>query len=94
MEQIGNPNKPPRPNSYLALAIISTVVCCLPLGIISIINATKVNSAYEDGNYALAESASKSAKTWGLVSIGLGVLVYGGVMVLYGVGIMAAIANG
>ncbi len=67
-------NKPKRPNSYLALAIISTIICCLPLGVVSIIYATKVNSAYEDGNYELAEKSSKNAKTWGLVSIGVGVV--------------------
>ena len=43
-------NKPQRPNSYLALAIISTILCCLPTGIVSIIYATKVNSLYQDTN--------------------------------------------
>ena len=72
-------NKPTRPSSYLALAIISTILCCLPTGIVSIIYATKVNSAYEDGKYEEANRASKNAKTWGLVSIGLaffGIIIY------------------
>lgn len=67
-------NKPPRPSSYLALAIVSTILCCLPTGIVSIIYATKVNSAYEDGRYD-ANRASKNAKTWGLISIGAAALV-------------------
>ena len=67
-------NKPPRPNSYLALAIVSTVLCCLPAGIVSIVYATKVNSAYADGNYEEANNASKNAKTWGLISIGVAAL--------------------
>lgn len=58
MEQI----KPTRPDSYLALAIISTILCCLPTGIVSIIYATKVNSLYEDGNYDEAVRASKNPK--------------------------------
>lgn len=69
MEQIGNSNKPPRPNNYLALAIISAVTCCIPLGIVSIIHSSKVDSAYNDGDYALAELSSKKAKNWGIASI-------------------------
>jgi uncharacterized membrane protein len=61
--------KPQRPSSYLALAIISTILCCLPAGIVSIVYATKVNSLYEDGKYDEADRASKNAKTWGIVSI-------------------------
>jgi uncharacterized membrane protein len=61
--------RPSRPNSYLALAIISTILCCLPAGIVSIIYSTKVNSLYEDGKYDEAMSASRNAKTWGIVSV-------------------------
>ncbi|MTE25917.1 CD225/dispanin family protein [Winogradskyella ouciana] len=86
--------KPQRPNSYLALAIISTILCCLPTGIVSIIYATQVNSAYEDGNYTKAVSASKNAKTWGIVSIvlaALGWLVY---ILIFGLAFLGAAANG
>jgi len=87
-------NKPSRPNSYLALAIISTVLCCLPTGIVSIIYATKVNSHYEDGNYAEAERASKNAKTWGIVSIVGGVLVWVLSVILFGAAFLAAVESG
>jgi len=90
MEQI----KPPRPDSYLALAIISTIICCLPLGIVSIIYATKVNSLYADGNYDEAIRASKNAKTWGLVSVGVavvGLLIY---ILIFGVAIFGALSSG
>lgn len=63
--------KPTRPDSYLALAIISTILCCLPAGIVSIIYSTKVNSLYADGKYDEALSASRNAKTWGIVSVAL-----------------------
>ena len=36
----------PRPNNYLALAIFTTVCCCLPAGIYAIIRAMKVNDYY------------------------------------------------
>ena len=86
--------KPQRPNSYLALAIISTILCCLPTGIVSIIYATQVNSAYEDGNYDKALSASKNAKTWGIVSIvvaAVGWIVY---VLIFGLAFLGAAANG
>ena len=90
MEQI----KPPRPNSYLALAIISTILCCLPLGIVSIVYATKVNSLYEDGKYDEATSASKNAKTWGLVSVGVAIIGFILYFLIFGVAFLGAISNG
>jgi hypothetical protein len=54
--------KPQRPSSYLALAIISTILCSLPAGIVSIVYATKVNSLYEDGKYDEADRASKTQR--------------------------------
>ncbi|UJH66870.1 CD225/dispanin family protein [Allomuricauda sp. SCSIO 65647] len=62
-------NHRPKPNDYLALAIISTILCCPPTGIVSIIYATKVSDAYYRGAYEEAERASKSAKLWGLAGI-------------------------
>lgn len=90
MEQI----KPTRPNSYLALSIISTILCCLPTGIVSIIYATKVNSSYEDGNYDDANKASKNAKTWGLVSIGVAVVGWLIYILIFGVALFGAMSNG
>jgi len=86
-------NKPQRPGSYLALAIISTILCCLPTGIVSIIYATKVNSLYEDGNYSEAIKASKNAKTWGLVSIGIAVLGWVLYILIFGIAMFGAIAS-
>ena len=61
----------PRPSNYLAIAIIGTLLCCIP-GIVSIVYAAKVNGLYADGKYEQAQSASKNAKTWGIVAIVLG----------------------
>ncbi|WP_299228772.1 CD225/dispanin family protein [uncultured Psychroserpens sp.] len=87
-------NKPQRPNSYLALAIISTILCCLPFGIVSIIYATKVNSLFEDGKYDEAEKASKNAKTWGLVSIGVAVVGWILYLLIFGVAFLGALGSG
>jgi len=86
--------KPQRPNNYLALAIISTILCCLPAGIVSIVYATQVNSAYDDGNYNKALSASKNAKTWGIVSIVIaaaGWLIY---VLFFGLAFIGLAASG
>ncbi len=87
-------NKPSRPNSYLALAIISTILCCLPTGIVSIIYSTKVNSLYEDGKYDEAERSSKNAKTWGIVSIAVAVLGWILYILIFGAAFLAAISDG
>ena len=60
--------KPPMPDNYLVFAILTTVLCCLPLGIVSIINATKVSSAYAMGDYTGAQKASSDAKKWAIWS--------------------------
>ena len=86
--------KPPRPNSYLALAIISTILCCLPLGIVSIVYATKVNSSYEDGNFDDAIRASKNAKTWGIASVAVAAVGWLLYMLIFGIAFFGALSNG
>ena len=39
----GNQNRPLKPESYLVWAILSTVCCCLPFGVVSIVYASKVD---------------------------------------------------
>lgn len=64
-------NGQPKPDTHLAKAIISTILCCLPLGIVSIIYSTKVDSLYALGDYEGAINASKKANKWGNWSIGV-----------------------
>ena len=40
----GQPQKPINGTTYLIFAIISTILCCLPLGIVAIVYASKINS--------------------------------------------------
>lgn len=72
-----NPQAPqPMPENYLVWAILTTLLCCLPLGIVSIINATKVSSAYTAGDYAGAQKASEDAKKWAMWSAIGGVIFW------------------
>ncbi len=59
---------PPCPPTRLVWGILTTLFCCLPFGIVSIVYASGVNSAYAMGNYAEARRKSKAAGTWALVS--------------------------
>lgn len=52
------------PKSYLTESILATLFCCLPLGVIGIISASKVESLYNQGRYAEAEYASADARRW------------------------------
>ena len=68
--QINNQgNVPAKPNNYLALSIITTVMCCMPLGVVSLIKSTKVDGLYHEGKYQEAEETSKSAKNWAMAGI-------------------------
>ncbi|MCM1452399.1 MAG: CD225/dispanin family protein [Clostridium sp.] len=67
--QYGQPYYPPRkPNTYLVWAILTTVLCCLPFGIVSIVKSTQVDSNWNAGNYDEAYRASDAAKKWAIIS--------------------------
>lgn len=50
-----------RPSNNLLWAILSTLFCCLPLGIMSIISAAKVDGLYNDGKFSEARMESSKA---------------------------------
>ncbi len=78
-----------RPKNYLVESILITLFCCLPLGIVAIINATKVNSAFDTGNHAEAQKASENAKKWmkyGLIAGVVGIVLYVVLVLVLGVG--------
>ncbi|MDR1882222.1 MAG: CD225/dispanin family protein [Prevotella sp.] len=53
-----------KPDNFLVWAILGTVFCCLPFGIASIVNASKVDSRWYAGDYAGAEKAARQARIW------------------------------
>lgn len=70
-----NNQLPPKPDSYLWLAILTTVCCCLPCGIYAIVKSAGVGSAYNAGMYDLAVASAEEAKKWSLIGIGIGVAI-------------------
>ena len=63
----GQPQKPINGTTYLIFAIISTLLCCLPLGIVAIVYASKINSLQRNGDYAGAQNAAKKAKMFTII---------------------------
>ncbi|HVQ83463.1 MAG TPA: CD225/dispanin family protein [Mycobacterium sp.] len=64
------------PDNYLVWAILCTVLCCLPLGVVSIVYSTKVSGLWAQGRYAEAQSASDSAKKWAIIGAVVGAVTY------------------
>jgi hypothetical protein len=60
--------------TYLVPAILSTLFCCLPFGVPAIVYAAQVSSKQSAGDIAGAQTASKNAKTWCWVAVGVGVI--------------------
>lgn len=65
--------QPPCPDNHMVGAILSTICCCLPFGIVAIIKASQVNSLYLQGQYVRAAEAQK----WTTISVILGILSMG-----------------
>ena len=63
------------PDNYLVWAILCTVLCCLPLGIVSIVYSTKVSGLWSQGRYAEAQAAADNAKKWAIISAVVGAVV-------------------
>jgi hypothetical protein len=78
----------PLPN-YLVQAILATLFCCWPLGIVAIVKAANVNSINQRGTYAEALAASAEAKKWCWITFGCGLVA----IVLYAAAMIIAAAN-
>lgn len=72
---------------WLWQSIVATLLCCLPVGIVAIVRSTQARSALDVGNGPLAQRRASEARTWTLVSVGLGLIGY----VLY-FGVMGTMA--
>ena len=96
------PNQPPPPGGYggapaggqppannLVWGILTTLFCCLPLGVASIVFAAQVNGKWAAGDYAGAqESADKARKfaMWGAIAGVIVIVLYVILIVIVGVG--------
>ncbi|MDQ7808216.1 CD225/dispanin family protein [Amycolatopsis sp. A133] len=73
------PNYGPPPENNLVWAILSTVLCCLPLGIVAIVKANQVHTLWFQGFHAEAQKAAADARKWAMwsaISVGILLLLY------------------
>lgn len=70
--QAGYGGVPQKVDTWLWQSIVATLLCCLPVGVVGIVFAAQANSALSSGNYTEATAKARQAKTWTLVSVGLG----------------------
>lgn len=65
-----------KPDNHMVWAILCTLFCCLPLGIVSIINAAKVDGLYRAGDYQGAQNAADNAKQYAQYGLIFGIVVF------------------
>jgi Interferon-induced transmembrane protein len=75
--------------NQMAWAILTTLFCCLPLGIVSIVYAAQVDGKRAAGDIEGARTASQKAGFWAIASaasvfvlVALWILFFGGVAML------------
>lgn len=78
------------PPNYLVWAILSTIFCCLPFGVASIVFAAQVNSKWAAGDAAGAQDSSAKAKKFAIWAAIAGVVVG----VIYGILLAAGVMSG
>jgi hypothetical protein len=61
--------------TYLWQSIVVTVLCCLPAGVVAIVNASRVQSRQQMGDIQGALDASRRARTWCIVSLVVGLVL-------------------
>jgi hypothetical protein len=83
--------------NHLVWAILSTLFCCLPLGIVSIVYASQVDGKRAAGDIAGAREASVKAKFWAMLSAGLALipitLYLAFVLFLGGLGVLGGLSG-
>jgi hypothetical protein len=80
---MGGGQKPPK--TWLTESILATILCCLPLGIVGILNATKVEAKFNAGDIEGAMKASADAAKWTKIAA-----IAGGAVLLIYIIMMAA----
>ena len=56
------------PPTYMVWAVIATLCCCLPTGVVALIYASKVSPLWQRGDYLGSRRASERAGWWVIIS--------------------------
>ena len=87
-DQQSSVGKPINGTPYLIFSILTTLCCCLPLGIAAIVFSSKINALQNSGDYAGAQSAAKKAKILCIVG------AIGGLIASVGMGVAGTLGSG
>jgi hypothetical protein len=82
------------PKNWLVESILVTLLCCLPFGIVGIINATKVESLWNAGQRNEALKASQEAAKWVKIAFFSGIVVIGLYLLMMVFGVLTSIGLG
>lgn len=74
-------------------AILATVLCCLPLGIVAIIKSTQVSGLWAQGRYDEAHKSAADAKKYSMWGAIAGVVVIVVYVILALIGGMASVGT-
>ena len=81
------------PDNYLVWAILVTVLCCLPFGIVSLVYSNKVAGLWSQGRFGEAQEASSNAKKWAIIGAIAGGVTYAIIAILYIVIAVVAVSS-
>lgn len=73
----------PMPKNYLVESILVTFFCCLPLGIVGIVYAAKVESTYRKFGYKEAAKHSQDALKWVKLAFWIGLTIRILIFIIY-----------
>ena len=76
-----------KPKNYLVQAILVTLCCCLPFGIVAIVYAAQVDTKWNAGDHQGAVLSSNNANKWSLIAFGVGLIAN---LLLVGLQLLAA----
>lgn len=64
------------PPTYMVWAVLSTLCCCLPLGVVAIVFSSQVAPKFRIKDYEGARKASERAALWVILSFVLGLITF------------------
>lgn len=89
-QQESNAGMPRKPQDYMTLSIIVTLLCCLPFGIVAVVKASKVDSLWYTGQYDAAFATAEQARKWCIIGLCFGAAAY----ILFAILTILALATG
>ncbi|XP_010571132.1 PREDICTED: proline-rich transmembrane protein 1, partial [Haliaeetus leucocephalus] len=61
------------PHDYLPIAVLTTLCCFWPTGVVAIVKAVQVRTAVARGDIVSAEIASREARNFSFISLAVGI---------------------